>query len=101
LNRLEATAFGRRYRLDVRTSDWPARVVTVLAPLWPERFRGTGREKEVREYVISMVERAVRGAGDHPKLWLATMRRLNQVCEATNGFRNVSAGELRARVEGD
>ncbi|MFO0829971.1 MAG: hypothetical protein U0572_17650 [Phycisphaerales bacterium] len=101
LNRVEVTAFGRRYRLDVRSSDWPARVLSVVAPLMPERFRGARGEQEVRAYVTSLVERAIRGATDNPKVWLSTMRRLAQVCESTGGFRGVSAGELRARVEGE
>jgi len=101
LNRIEVTAFGRRYRLDVRTSVWPARVLAVAAPLVPERFRGTRGEQDVRTYVTTLVERAIRGATDNPKVWLSTVRRLAQVCEATGGFRSVSGGELRARIEGE
>jgi Pyruvate/2-oxoacid:ferredoxin oxidoreductase gamma subunit len=101
LNRIEVTAFGRRYRLDVRTSDWPARILTVVAPLVPERLRGSRGEQETREYVAGLIERAVRGASDNPRIWLSTVRRLAHVCAVTDGFRNVSAGEIRARVEAE
>ena len=100
LNRVEAVGFGRSYRLDVRTSDWPARLLAVLAPHVPERLRGAKGEQEIRAYVTGLVERAIRGATDNPKVWLATMRRLAEVCEATNGFRQMAVSELRLRVEG-
>lgn len=100
LNRIEAIAFGRRYRLDVRTSDWPARLLALVAPFVPERFRGGKEEQEIRAYVTGLAERAIRGASDHPQVWLETFRRLAEACDATAGFREISARELRLRVEG-
>ncbi len=100
LNRIEATAFGRRYRMEVRTSDWPARILAIVAPLVPERFRGTAAETELRDYVVGVVERAIRGASDNPKQWLTILRRLADVCETTSGFRDLAVSELRLRVEG-
>jgi len=100
LNRIEVTALGKRYRLDVRTSDWPARILAIIAPLVPERFRGTAAEKELRDYVVGLVERAIRSASDNPKQWTATLGRLADVCESTSGFRDLSVSELRLRVEG-
>jgi hypothetical protein len=100
LNRIEGTAFGRRFRLDVRTSDWPARILSVIAPFVSPRFRGTKGEQELRDYVVALVERAIRGATDNQRPWALVMRRLHDACELTSGFREVSAAELRARVEG-
>lgn len=100
LNRIEGTAFGRRFRFDMRTSDWPARILAVVAPWVPQRFRGTKPEQELRDYVVQLVERAIRGASDSQRQWAAVMRRLHDACESTSGFRDISAAELRARVEG-
>lgn len=100
LNRIEFFAFGRRYRLDVRSSDWPARVLSIVAPYVPDRFRGSKVEQEIRGYVLSLAERAIRGATDHPRIWLETFRRLAETCDATRGFRDLAPSELRLRVEG-
>jgi hypothetical protein len=100
LNRIEGTAFGKRFRLDVRTSDWPARILAVVAPWIPERVRGSKDEQEMRDYVVHLVERAIRGATDNPRQWSAVLKRLHETCEATSGFRDITSAELRARVEG-
>lgn len=100
LNRIEGTVFGRRFRLDVRTSDWPARILAVVAPWIPERVRGSKDEQEMRDYVVQLVERAIRGAADNPRQWSAVLKRLHETCEATSGFREITSAELRARVEG-
>lgn len=100
LNRVEGVAFGKRFRLDVRTSDWPARILAVVAPWVPERVRGSKDEQEMRDYVVLLVERAIRGATDNPRQWATVLRRLHDACEATSGFRDITSAELRARVEG-
>ncbi|MBL9121934.1 MAG: hypothetical protein JNL80_18655 [Phycisphaerae bacterium] len=100
LNRIEGTAFGKRFRLDVRTSDWPARILAVVAPWIPERVRGSKAEQEMRDYIVHLVERAIRGASDNPRQWSLVLRRLHESCEATSGFRDITSAELRARVEG-
>jgi indolepyruvate ferredoxin oxidoreductase len=103
LNRIEITGFGKRARLDFRSSDWPARALAIVAPLVPESLRGTLVERELRGYVIDLVERFARDPLDGPagaESRLATLARLERLCRDTGGFRGMSASEVKLRVEG-
>lgn len=98
LNRLELAGFGRRLQVDFRTSDWPARLTTLLRPFIPVGWRGTRTERAVREYVIDLVGRAAAEAPtDYPR-WLEIMRRLNAVA-AEDRLRVGSVEGVRRRVE--
>ncbi len=59
LFRIDALAFGRRMRLDLRTSDWLPIVLARIGRVWPWRWRGTPRERSLREAVLSRLEQAI------------------------------------------
>lgn len=99
LSRFEVLVGMRRYRLDFRSSDWPAEVVRLARPLVPWAFRGEARAQHVRVYAISLAERAAAGFAANPTHWLECMRRFAMLA-SDNGLRNLSAEELRASVEG-
>ncbi|MFM1804264.1 MAG: hypothetical protein RL136_1143 [Planctomycetota bacterium] len=99
LSRFELSAGLRRYRLDVRSSDWPAEVLRLLRPIVPWSLRGEVRAQEVRVYAISLAERAARGFGSDPAHWAMCMRRFAMLA-SDEGLRSMTAAELRAGVEG-
>lgn len=99
LTRFELLAGTRRYRLDLRSSDWPSEVVRLLRPIVPAAFRGESRAQEVRAYAIALAERAARGFAEDPAHWLGCMRRFAML-SADGGLREIGAAELRAGVEG-
>lgn len=82
LFRLDALGFGRRFRLDLRTSDWLPIVLSRIARFWPWRWRGTPRERALREAVLGRVEQAIvelgsSEAGDETyRAWVAEFRRM-------------------------
>ncbi|MHC4810806.1 MAG: hypothetical protein ACYTEV_10640, partial [Planctomycetota bacterium] len=97
LTRVELFAFGRRVRAEVRTSDWPARLTQRVRPLVEDRFRGTRREREVREQMQRLVDRATAespGNPDRRAHWEEVFRRLHRLA-LDNRFRGVGPGELR------
>lgn len=59
LFRFDGLGFDRRFRLDLRTSDWLPILLARLARLWPWRWRGTPRERAMRDAVLSSVEQLV------------------------------------------
>ena len=99
LSRFEVLSGTRRYRLDLRTSDWPAEVVRLLRPIVPWTFRGDARGQEVRAYAISLAERAANGFADDPAHWSMCLRRFAMLA-SDGGLRSLGATELRASVEG-
>ncbi len=99
LTRFELLAGTRRFRLDLRSSDWPAEIVRLARPLVPWALRGESRAQEVRAYAIGLVERASRGFSEDPAHWLGCMRRFAMLA-ADGGLREVGVAELRAGVEG-
>jgi hypothetical protein len=99
LSRFELMAGSRRFRLDFRSSDWPAEVVRVARPLIPWSLRGEQRAQDIRSYSISLAERAARGFESDPAHWAMCMRRFAMLA-ADGGLRTLTAAELRAGVEG-
>ena len=99
LSRFEFLVGTKRYRLDFRSSDWPAEVVRILRPVVPWPFRGDARGQEVRAYAISLAERAAKGFSDDPAHWAMCMRRFAMLA-SDGGLRTLGAAELRASIEG-
>ena len=99
LSRFELLAGSQRFRLDLRSSDWPAEVVRLIRPLVPWSLRGEARAQEIRAYSISLVERAARGFEADPAHWAGCVRRFATLA-ADGGLRSITAAELRASVEG-
>jgi hypothetical protein len=99
LSRFEFSAGSRRFRLDFRSSDWPAEVVRLVRPVVPWGLRGEARLQEIRAYAISLAERAARGFEADPAHWAMCMRRFSMLA-SDGGLRSLTAAELRAGVEG-
>lgn len=98
LTRIELTAARRRFRADVRTSDWPARIGRSLRWFVPQKWRGTKRERELREYVIAMLERAKKGAETQYDQWADALSRLHHHAEEDR-LRTMALAELRMLIE--
>ena len=95
---LDVTAFGRRMRLDIRTSDWPARLVAAGRRIIPRRWRGTSRQREMRSFIIDLVRRATRGSTHDYRRWSEALQRLHG--QACNGrLETMALSELRMLVE--
>ena len=99
LSRFELSAGSRRFRLDFRSSDWPAEVVRLVRPVVPWGLRGEARLQEIRAYAISLAERAAGGFESDPAHWAMCMRRFAMLA-SDGGLRALTAAELRAGVEG-
>ena len=99
LSRFELLVGTKRFRLDFRSSDWPAEIVRLARPICPWSLRGDSRAQEVRAYAISLGERAAKGYEHDPAHWMMCLRRFTMLA-ADGGLRALSAAELRASVEG-
>ena len=99
LSRFELSAGSRRFRLDFRSSDWPAEVVRLVRPVVPWGLRGEARLQEIRAYAISLAERSARGFEGDPAHWAMCLRRFAMLA-SDGGLRSLTAAELRAGVEG-
>jgi len=98
LNRLDLLAFGWRVRVDFRTSDWPARMIAIAGPLIPKPLRQTRAERDMRDYVVDLVERAADGAALQYRHWVSVFRRLQEQA-GENRLRGVPVNALRERIE--
>jgi hypothetical protein len=100
LTRFELVVGSIRLRAEVRTSDWAARVVAGLRPLIPTAWRGSRRRREVREYVIDLVERATRCDADEYEHYQNALTRLHQ--HAVDGeLGNMATAEVLMLAEPD
>jgi hypothetical protein len=98
LTRLELIAFNRRFRADVRTSDWPARAVAMMRRVVPYRFRGSRRERELRDYIIDFIRRVIDGAPPDYDRHLESLHRLhNQAAE--DRLRGMALAEISMLIQ--
>jgi Pyruvate/2-oxoacid:ferredoxin oxidoreductase gamma subunit len=100
LTRFELFAFGRRFRADVRTSDWPARLIAATRHVLPTRWRGSSRQRELRDYLIDLVERAARHATHDYAHHHEALARLHQQA-LDNRLRGMALAEIRMLAEPD
>ena len=97
LTRVELIVRRRRIRMDIRTGDWPAWIVASARHLYPDRWRGSGRERQIRELVIDVVEQAIRGAGKDYAQWAERLDRLHH--QAVNDrLRLMARSELKMLI---
>lgn len=94
LTRIELVALRRRFRLDLRTSDWPAHVLALVRRGVPAAWRGSSRERRIRAAVIDVVQRAALGAEDDYRRWSETMHRLHTQAR-DDRLRNMAPSELQ------
>lgn len=98
LTRIELMALRRRLRLDLRTTDWPARLAAIIRKRVPRRWRGTALERKIRDEIINVARRAVHGTGGDYHRWSETMQRLHdQVVQQR--LRGMAVSELRMLLE--
>jgi len=94
LNRVEATAFGRRFRLDFRSSDWPARLARSLRGLVPIAARGSPDDRQRRDALVGLLER-IGTEPQHAEHWSTALRRLHE--KAIDGsIRRLTLEELES-----
>ena len=94
LTRFELVAFGRRYRADIRTSDWPARLVSFISGLVPRRWRGTPRERALREDLIALVRQSAAASPVEYERYQRIFSRLHQQA-LDDRLRGMALAELR------
>lgn len=94
LTRIDLLSFGRRVRMDLRTSDWPTRLVAAIRRITPGRFRGQRRERLLRDFVIDFARRAIVDAPGDYERWVGAMLRLHdQAIE--DRLRGMAMAEVR------
>ncbi|MHC4220178.1 MAG: hypothetical protein ACYSU7_17165, partial [Planctomycetota bacterium] len=98
LTRIEVVAFQRRFRWDIRFSDWAPLVAAAARHRIPHRWRGNGVERQIRDLVIDVVERAARGAAHDYARWNETMHRLHEQA-LDDRLRGMALSELRMLIE--
>lgn len=68
VTRVELNAFGRRISADIRTSDWPARLMSRLSRYVPLRFRGTSEQRAIRQDMYDLLDNIIEnGAKDYDR----------------------------------
>jgi hypothetical protein len=100
LTRIELVAFRHRIRVDLRTSDWPARLVAMLRHAWPIRYRGARRQRRLRDYIIDFMERAAREAPTDYDRYQSALAHLHQQT-MDNRLRHMALAEARMLAEPD
>lgn len=98
LIRFELVALGQRVRGDVRTSDWMARLGAVLGRIVPWRWRGSQRQRDLRNYIIGCVKRALDSDGSEFDLWRTIFERLYSQA-ADDRLRDMAISEVKMLVE--
>ncbi len=94
LMNVELAAFKRRMRLEVRTSDWMAWAAAVARRRLPQRFRGTRRDRQIRDLVAEVVVHAARAAPAEYARWNETLQRLHGQA-VDDRLRGMAVSELR------
>ncbi len=97
LTRLDIAAFGRRLRLELRTSDWIAWPAALLRHRVPQDWRGTAREREIRALVINVVEQATGAGGEEYERWCESLQRLHDQA-VDDRLRNMALSELHMLI---
>jgi Pyruvate/2-oxoacid:ferredoxin oxidoreductase gamma subunit len=99
LTRFDLNAFGRRFRADVRSSDWTVHVTGALRHVVPDGWRGSRRERDLRAYLVELVERATEdGGADYERYQVAFARLHEQALD--NRLRGMALSEVKMLVEG-
>lgn len=99
LTRIELIAFKRRFRLDLRTSDWLARVAKASRAALPHAWRGSRRDRELRNFMINFVQRATHECDQNYEAWAEAMHRLHHHA-AEQRLRHMAISEVRMLTDG-
>lgn len=98
LTRIDLLGFGYRVRADLRSSDWPARLARAARYVVPTRWRGARLDRERRDYIISLIHRAMYHTDEQYDPWCNAMHRLHTQCR-DDRLRDMAMAELRMLAE--
>ncbi|MFO0782267.1 MAG: hypothetical protein U0636_01100 [Phycisphaerales bacterium] len=98
LNRVEIVLGRTMYRLDLRSSDWPAQLALLLWPVVPNELRGQPSDRRVRALATELFERAVAEQGRY-EYWCQVIQRLNDLA-AAHQLHEMPEPELEALARG-
>ncbi len=98
LTRIECVAFGRRYRADLRSSDWPARIVAWIRRFIPIRWRGSRRDRDIRTLVIEFIRNSIDGIDQDYGHFDRVMKNLHSQAK-NNRLRGMALSELRMLLD--
>jgi hypothetical protein len=93
LTRIELVLGRRRARFDMRSSDWPAKVVASLVGIIPGKWRGSSSERALSSATVALIERATRECQHDPEKWERVLLRLNIQAEMGH-LRSMNAREI-------
>lgn len=100
LTRLEIMFREKRFRMDLKTSDWAARLIASLRRIIPLRWRGTIRNRKLRAYVEEFVRRTTIKEMHDYEATRGTFTVLHELARE-NRLRGMTAGELKLRLEAE
>jgi Pyruvate/2-oxoacid:ferredoxin oxidoreductase gamma subunit len=92
LNRIEAVLGRTMWRIDLRSSDWPAQLALLLWRVVPNEVRGQPPERRLRAAVLELAERAVHDPAGRDR-WIAALRRVHELA-ASHRLREVPLAEV-------
>ena len=95
LVRAEATIFGRRLRLDARTSDWAILGLAAGRRIMPRALRGTRPQRELRSAVMRLITDSNHLAPADYDAWARSMQDLHELALRSE-FRGMRASTLQA-----
>lgn len=98
LTRIDLIGFGYRVRADLRSSDWPARLARAARYVVPIRWRGTRLDRERRDYMISLIQRAMYHDDGDYEAWCNAMYRLHTQSR-DDRLREMAMAEIRMLAE--
>jgi Pyruvate/2-oxoacid:ferredoxin oxidoreductase gamma subunit len=94
LNRVEVVLGRTMYRLDLRSSDWPAQLALLLWRIVPNELRGQPSDRRIRSLATELFERAIAEPERYPH-WCEVAAQLNEAA-ARHTLHEMSASELEA-----
>jgi hypothetical protein len=97
LTRLELIAWQRRYRLDVRTGDWPAFILRAIRRVVPQNWRGSTRERKIKQRVMELANRATHGTESEYERYAESLHRLHEQARDER-LRQMAISELQMLI---
>jgi hypothetical protein len=98
LNRVELVLGRTMYRLDLRSSDWPAQLALLLWRVVPNELRGQPADRRVRAAALAIFERAIEEP-QRAEHWIREVRGLHErACR--HELRSMPVSELEAIARG-
>ncbi|NBQ13402.1 MAG: hypothetical protein EBU31_02010 [Proteobacteria bacterium] len=92
LNRVEVVLGRNLWRLDLRSSDWPAQLALILWRVVPNELRGQPQDRRARAAVLEIMERATHEP-QRREHWLGVVRGLQEAA-AEHRLREIPPSEL-------